>query len=317
VGTTIAPWQLFFQQSYVIDKRITPRFIRYEKVDLWIGIVIVIVGAAAMMGFTAAAFAGHGGGFTDAAGVARGLEVHAGRVAGVLFAIALLDASIIGACAVSLSTAYAVGDVLGMNHSLHRGVGQARGFYAVFAGIVGLSATIVLLPGSPLGLLTEGVQTLAGVLLPSASLFLLLLCNDRDVLGPWTNGRRLNVFASAVVGVLVMLSLILTASVVFPNLTPRQMLEIMGGFVALALGGAAAWAVTRTRRPDAAVAVAAEQRAMSHEQKLAWRMPPLDELAPPRLSAGRRLCLMALSGYLVIAVAMVVVRVAQIALAGH
>src|SRR5499427_8008503 len=76
VGTTVAPWQLFFQQSYVIDKRITPRFIRYEKADLWIGIVVVVLGAGAIMGFTAAAFAGtHGfGHFSDAAGLAAGLQ---------------------------------------------------------------------------------------------------------------------------------------------------------------------------------------------------------------------------------------------------
>ena len=80
VGTTVAPWQLFFQQSYVVDKRITPRFIRYEKVDLWIGIVIVVVGAAALMGATAAAFAGTraAGHFTDAAGLAHGIAAHAG-----------------------------------------------------------------------------------------------------------------------------------------------------------------------------------------------------------------------------------------------
>ena len=128
VGTTVAPWQLFFQQSYVIDKRITPRFIRYEKVDLWIGIVIVVLGAGAIMGFTAAAFAGTAGAghFTDIASIAQGLQAHAGRVAGVLFAVALLDASIIGAFAVSLSTAYAIGDVFGIKHSLHRGVKAPR-----------------------------------------------------------------------------------------------------------------------------------------------------------------------------------------------
>ena len=76
VGTTVAPWQLFFQQSYVIDKRITPRFIRYERLDLWIGIALVIVGAVAMMAFTAAAFAGtpEFGNFTDAGGDRRGLR---------------------------------------------------------------------------------------------------------------------------------------------------------------------------------------------------------------------------------------------------
>src|SRR5579859_4029188 len=78
VGTTVAPWQLFFQQSYVIDKRITPRFMTYEKIDLWLGILFVIIGGVAMMAFTAAAFAGRPeyGQFTDAAAVASGLEHH-------------------------------------------------------------------------------------------------------------------------------------------------------------------------------------------------------------------------------------------------
>jgi Mn2+/Fe2+ NRAMP family transporter len=153
----------------VIDKRITPRFIRYERADLWLGIAIVIIGAAAMMGFTAAAAAVHGhGGFTDAGGIATGLEHSAGRTAGVLFAVALLDASIIGASAVSLATAYTIGDVLGLKHSLHRKPTEAKGFYVVFVGLIAVAATIVIIPGSPLGLLTEGVQTLAGVLLPSA-----------------------------------------------------------------------------------------------------------------------------------------------------
>ena len=94
VGTTIAPWQLFFQQSYVIDKRITPRFIRYERLDLWLGIALVIVGAGAIIAFTAAAFAGRPefGNFTDAGAIAAGLEI-AGKTAGVMFAIALIDAA--------------------------------------------------------------------------------------------------------------------------------------------------------------------------------------------------------------------------------
>src|SRR6516162_7879435 len=109
VGTTVAPWQLFFQQSYVIDKRITPRFIRYERLDLWLGIGLVIVGAVAIIAFTAATFAGQPefGNFTDAGGIAAGLEKYVGRTAGVMFAVALVDAALIGASAVSLSTAYA------------------------------------------------------------------------------------------------------------------------------------------------------------------------------------------------------------------
>lgn len=186
VGTTVAPWQLFFQQSYVIDKRITPRFMKYEKADLWIGIMFVLIGAVAMIGFSAALFNGHpeAGNFTDAGGIIAGLEKYAGRTSATLFAVALLDACIIGAAAVSLSTAYAIGDVFKIRHSLHRGVSDAKGFYLVYFGIVAAAATLVLIPGSPLGLLTEAVQTLAGVLLPSATVFLLVLCNDRQVLGP-------------------------------------------------------------------------------------------------------------------------------------
>jgi Mn2+/Fe2+ NRAMP family transporter len=148
VGTTVAPWQLFFQQSYVIDKRITPRFMRYERADLWIGILLVIIGAVAMMAFTAAAFAGRPafGSFQDAGAVAAGLSKYGGYAAGGFFAVALIDANVIGAMAVTLSTAYALGDVLSLHHSLHRKPQEAKAFYAVYGGLVALAA-LVLTPG--------------------------------------------------------------------------------------------------------------------------------------------------------------------------
>ncbi len=310
VGTTVAPWQLFFQQSYIIDKRITPRFINYERADLWIGIVIVVVGAAAMFGFSSAVFVGHPGygNFTSAAGVAQGLGTYVSRLAGDLFAIALLDASIIGAAAVGLATAYASADVLGVNHSLHRSVRGAKGFYACYGGLMGLAATLVLIPHVPLGLLTEGVQTLAGVLLPSATVFLLLLCNDRDVLGPWVNSTRLNVFTSAVVWVLVLLSVILTASVLFPNISS-------GAIVTILLGGAVAGLVVgvfltlRGRsRKAARLTVPVEW-----EDRQTWRMPALNRLARPPVSLQRKIGLVTLRGYLLVAFALVVVKVVEIA----
>ena len=255
VGTTIAPWQLFFQQSYVIDKRITPRFMKYEKADLWIGIVIVVVGAAALMGTTAVAFAHSGTPFTDSGGLARGIAAYAGHLTGALFAVALLDAAVIGAFAVSLSSAYAIGDVLGMKHSLHRGVGQAKGFYALYTALICVAAVIVLLPGSPLGLITEGVQVLAGVLLPAATVFLLMLCNDRAVLGPWVNSAKTNAFTGAVIAVLITLSVVLTASVMFPAITAAAIFAIMGACAALALtiGG---FALVHARRSALTAALA-------------------------------------------------------------
>jgi Mn2+/Fe2+ NRAMP family transporter len=310
VGTTVAPWQLFFQQSYVIDKRITPRFMKYEKADLSIGIVIVVIGGAALMGATAVAFAGTRGfgQFTDAAGLATGLQAYAGRAAGVIFAIALLDASIIGAFAVSLSTAYAISDVFGINHSLHRGVRTAKGFYVIYAALIGAAATVVLIPGSPLGLLTEGVQVLAGVLLPSASVFLLLLCNDKDVLGPWANGRKTNMFTGAVVAILVSLSVILTASVLFPHIGSRQILDIMaacGGVGLLAAG----YLLTRRMKGTAADPV-------DRTGREGWRMPQLSLLQRPAMSTGRKIGMGALRLYLAVAVVLVVVRIVELAL-GH
>ncbi len=305
VGTTVAPWQLFFQQSYVIDKRITPRFMRYEKADLWIGIVIVVIGAAAVMGATAAAFAGTKGvgNFTDSAGLAHGIAAYAGRVAGIVFAIALLDASIIGAFAVSLSSAYAIGDVLGLKHSLHRGIRQAKGFYAVYAALIGGAAAVVMIPGSPLGLLTEGVQVLAGVLLPSATVFLLLLCNDKAVLGPWVNGRRVNLFTSGVIAVLITLSVVLTASVLFPDINGRQIVIIMA---ACAVASVAAGGCRR-----AVGGVPADRTGRD-----TWRMPPLAMLSKPVLSTGRKIGLSALRAYLAIAMILVIVKIVQVAL-GH
>ncbi len=310
VGTTVAPWQLFFQQSYVVDKRITPRFIRYEKVDLWIGIVIVVLGAAALMGVTAAAFAGSpaAGNFTDAAGLAHGIAAHAGRVAGVVFAVALLDAAVIGAFAVSLSTAYAVGDTLGLKHSLHRGVGQAKGFYAIYAALIAIAAAIVLIPGVPLGLIIEGVQALAGVLLPAAAVFLLMLCNDRAVLGPWANRRGTNMFTSAVIALLVAMSIVLTASVLFPDITERQILSIfLGCAVASVAGGG--WVLIRSLRVRSSVEV-------DRRDRETWRMPPLNVLSKPVMSTGRKIALTILRSYLAIAMVLVIVRLVQMAV-GH
>ena len=306
VGTTVAPWQLFFQQSYVIDKRLTTRFLHYERLDLAIGIGFVLFGAIAIVSFTAATFAAHRefGNFQDAAAVARGIATYAGRTPAVLFALALLDASLIGAAAVSLSTAYAVSDVLAFQHSLHRSVTQAPLFYAIYAGLIVLAAALVVLPGVPLGLLTNAVQALAGILLPSASVFLLLLCNDKAVLGPWTNTRRVNAFTGVVIAALITLSIILTASVIFPSIDSRTIVVILadGGLVALAAG---AWTGLAHR----------DENGPQRLRNARWQMPPLESLPPLRLGRLERMWLIGLRVYLLLAVVMVVWRVALLSLA--
>jgi len=250
------------------------------------------------------------GQFTDTEGLATGLQAYGGRAVAVLFAIALLDASIIGAFAVSLSTAYAISDVFGIHHSLHRGVRTAKGFYAVYAGVIALAATVVLIPGSPLGLLTEGVQVLAGVLLPSATVFLLLLCNDKEVLGPWVNGGKTNAFTGGVIAVLVALSIVLTASVLFPSISSRQILDIM---IVCGAGGVLAAGYVLSRRMRASGPTASPVDRSGREN---WRMPPLHLLQRPTMSTSRRLGMAALRLYLAVAMILVIVKIVQLAL-GH
>jgi NRAMP (natural resistance-associated macrophage protein)-like metal ion transporter len=306
VGTTIAPWQLFFQQSYVVDKRITPRFMRYERADLWIGIVLVVVGAIAMMAFTAATFAGQPefGNFQDAGAVAGGLEKYVGHLAGVFFAVALIDASVIGAMAVSLSTAYAIGDMLSLRHSLHRKPKEAKVFYAVYGSLILLAASLVLTPGTPLGLLTNAVQTLAGVLLPSATVFLLLLCNDEAVLGPWVNGRWLNLFTGAVIAALVLLSIILTTSVLYPEMGAPTIVAILGGGALLALIFATAFFWYRRRN---------RKEPVDRTGRATWRMPPLDRLERARMTPLARIWMIVLRGYLLLAGGLVLARILELA----
>ena len=318
VGTTIAPWQLFFQQSYLIDKRITPRFIHYERWDLSIGIALVILGAVAMISFCAAAFAGtpEFGNYTDALGTAVGLEKYAGRLPAILFALALLDASIVGAAAVSLSTAYAIGDVFSLKHSLHRKPADAKGFYGVYFALIIVAAVLVLTPGTPLGLLTNAVQTLAGVLLPSATVFLLLLCNDSAVLGPWANSRLLNLFTGAVVAVLVMLSIILTASVLFPDMGEQWIVGVLvgGGILAILVTvGAKLYELSQGHTVVQDQPKRARPKADVYDN---WRMPPLSELPPAQLSLLSRIWMIVLRGYLVLAGGLVLVRIFQLATAG-
>src|ERR1700721_29630 len=106
---------------------------------------------------------------------------------------------------------YAIGDAMGRRHSLHWKISEAPLFYGGYAVLLAVSAGVAFSPDHILGLVTQGVQALAGILLPSATVFLVLLCNDRVVLGPWVNTVRQNIVAWVIVWSLVLLSLALTA----------------------------------------------------------------------------------------------------------
>jgi Mn2+/Fe2+ NRAMP family transporter len=310
VGTTVAPWQLFFQQSNIVDKRITPRFIGYERVDTTIGAFVVVTGAAAlvMTADWASRSTGHSTDFVDAGAIARLLAQHS-NVLGWMFAIVLLDASIIGAAAVTLSTSYAFGDVFGLKHSLHRGFSDAKEFYFSYSGMVAAAAAIVLIPGAPLGLITTAVQALAGLLLPSASVFLLLLCNDREVLGPWVNRRWLNIVAGFIVSTLLLLSGILMATTLFPDVNVVAVTEYLVVAIVIAVilaVGALKW-LERRHGPQPPAPPLPDGM-----DKTRWRMPRLALLDPVKWSAGTKLGMLALRGYLVVGAVLLIVKAVQL-----
>ena len=306
VGTTITPWQLFFQQSNVVDKRITPRWIPYERADTAIGALVVVIGASAIMIATAFAFsrsgmgAGNVNAFSNAFELAKSLKDHVGPAVGAIFSILLIDASIVGASAVTLSTSYAFGDTFGIRNSLHRSWREARQFYAMFTALVVLAAVFVLLPGVPLGLVTTAVQALAGVMLPSACLFLLFLCNDRDVLGPWVNKTWFNLLASMILGVLLILSVILVVSTILPNIDVARLflalaaVMVVGLVIAIVINLRA----RRTMPPDPRML----------EDRETWRMPSLALLTQPVKSRGRLIALCAVRGYAIIAMVSLLIK---------
>jgi Mn2+/Fe2+ NRAMP family transporter len=218
VGTTIAPWQLFFQQSCVAEKRLRFADLKWARLDTLIGATFTVLVAGAMM------LVGNYGfeqrvSFQDPAQLAVALGPIAGSFVrnGVL--LLMVNAAVLGTTAISLASAWAYGEVKGWEHSLHKKLWEAPGFYATYMACVGAAAAIVLIPHVPLQLVIISVQVFAGLILPSAIIFLQLLLNDRELLGDrWVNRPWNNVINWAIIVVLFALSLLLAAQVMLPSL---------------------------------------------------------------------------------------------------
>jgi Mn2+/Fe2+ NRAMP family transporter len=137
-----------------------------------------------------------------------------------LILLMMINAAVLGTTAISLSSAWAYGEVRGWPHSLQLPWREARGFYSLYLICVAAAAGIVLIPRAPLQLIILGVQVLAGVILPSAIIFLQLLLNDKELLGEYANKPWNNWVNWTIITVLFILSLILAAQVAAPNLFP-------------------------------------------------------------------------------------------------
>ncbi len=222
VGTTIAPWQLFFQQSCVADKRLRFSDLRWARLDTFVGAVFTIIVAGCMMLAGNSGFQRHWD-FSDPAQTAVQLGGVFGPVLQNAILLLMINAAILGTTTISLSSAWAYGEVQGWPHSLQKPLREAPGFYAVYALCVMAAAGLVLIPRAPLQLIILSVQVLAGLMLPSAIIFLQLLLNDKQVLGErFANKRWNNIVNWSIVIVLFILSLLLAAQVAVPTLFPNS-----------------------------------------------------------------------------------------------
>lgn len=219
VGTTVAPWQLFFQQSCIADKRLRFSDIPWARLDTFVGAFITITVAGCMM-LAGNASRVHGFHFTDPAQMAVDLGTFAGPLVRNIILLMMINAAVLGTTTISLSSAWAYGEVKGWPHSLQLPLRQAGGFYAVYLVCVGLAAGLVLIPRAPLQLIILSVQVLAGIMLPSAIIFLQLLLNDKELLGEYANKPWNNAVNWTIIIVLFALSLILAAQVTAPSLFP-------------------------------------------------------------------------------------------------
>ena len=228
IGTTITPWQVFFQQSSVVDKGLDIKDIKYGKWDTFAGAFLTCLVAAFIIIATGAALYYHVPPITveDAKQTADAIvpliPEGKGRIAQTLFAIGLFDAGFLGALCISLSSSWAVGEVLGWAHSLNKGVREAPWFYVIYIATLLTSGAVVLIPGAPLVEITMYVQIVAVTLLPAALIFLILILNDEGFMGKYVNTPWQNIVNWSIVIGIIIVSTIFALTTLFPNLLPKS-----------------------------------------------------------------------------------------------
>ena len=215
VGTTIAPWMIFFHQSSVVDKNLRAKDIPYERADTALGATFTVVTASVLVIVAGTLLYGKN---IDSAAAAARLLIPMNAYIGTFVAIGLFDAGLLGAIAISMTSAWAFGEVFGWSHSLNAKKGQSRGFTLFRLLVLVFAASIVLIPGAPLVTITLFVQVIAVTLLPAALMFLILLLNEEEVVGKYKNTRLQNILSGSIVGVIIILSTLYGLGTLFPGI---------------------------------------------------------------------------------------------------
>lgn len=217
VGTTIAPWMQFYQQSSVVEKGITPEQYGFTRLDVIIGCIMAIVVAFFIVVACATTIHPSGVKIKTAADAAVALKPLVGRHASAIFAFGLFNASLFAACILPLSTAYYICEGLGWESGVDKDFDEAPQFFWLFTAIIAISAIAILVPSAPLLKIMFLSQVVNGAVLPFVLIFILLLVNDRRLMGDRINGPVFNGIAWLTVVVMIMLTAAMTLDMVWPG----------------------------------------------------------------------------------------------------
>jgi len=220
IGTTIAPWMQFYQQSSIVDKGIKVEDYNFEKVDVVVGSIFAVVVAAFIMVACAATLYKSGIRIEGAKDAALALGPLAGENATILFGLGLLNASLFSAAILPLSTAYTVCEAFGWESSISHDWKDAPMFFGIYTALIVLGAAIILLPIKSLIDAMMISQTFNGVLLPVILVTMLTLINDKRIMGKYVNGKIFNILAWGTVIILIILAAILVVTTFLPGLIP-------------------------------------------------------------------------------------------------
>lgn len=212
VGTTIAPWMMFYIQSSVVEKGISLKNLKYSKVDAIFGAIVVNIVAFFIVLACAATIYTNGIQVNNVADVSNALVPLAGQYASLLFAFGFLNASLFAASILPLSTAYYVCESLGFEAGVSKGFREAPVFHGLYLGLIILAVIIIMIPSVPLLTILYLSQVANGLLLPFVLILMLLIINDKRVMGEYVNSRLFNLIALATIVIVMGLSICLVVT---------------------------------------------------------------------------------------------------------
>jgi NRAMP (natural resistance-associated macrophage protein)-like metal ion transporter len=215
IGTTIAPWMQFYQQSSVVEKGINIKEYKYARLDVIIGGIVVSIIAMFIIISCAATLFKSGVRIETAKDAALALKPLAGEYCSMLFAFGLLNASVFAAMILPLATAYSVCEGLGWETGVDKRLKEAPQFYFLFTALIILGAGVIMFPKINLVMVMLLSQAANAAFLPFVLIFMLLLINDKRLMGKYRNSKFFNIIAWGTVIITIALTLALTFAMVF------------------------------------------------------------------------------------------------------